>query len=161
MYPEDHPTHACEKFITIEGDWTTDCDGNPIDCTDPTNPWRITIGKRFDMVVDFPTVYVGKKEGEAYNAKWDPNLTLHRCKFSVGKQAQYNIEIRRKSRDTINAWHEVEFDYPYLTEETFVQPVFMRNIDIDMRLICSDPRGGILYSQQWEGDYNPKWYKYV
>ena len=160
-YPEDHPTHACEQFITIEGDWTTDCDGNPIDCSDPKNPWRITIGKRFDMVVDFPTVYVGKKEGEAYNAKWDPNLTLHRCKFSVGKQAQYNIEIRRKSRDTINQWYDVDFDYPYLTEETFTQPVYMRNIDIDMRLICSDPRGGILYSQQWEGDYNPKWYKYV
>ena len=160
-YPEDHPTHPCETYLTLEGDWTTDCDGNPIDCADPKNPWRITIGKRFDMVVDFPTVYVGKKEGEAYNAKWDPNLTLHRCKFSVGKQAQYNIEIRRKSRDTINQWYDVDFDYPYLTEETFTQPVYMRNIDIDMRLICSDPRGGILYSQQWEGDYNPKWYKYV
>ena len=160
-YPEDHPTHPCEMFITIEGDWTTDCDGNPIDCGDPKNPWRITIGKRFDMVVDFPTVYVGKKEGDAYNAKWDPNLTLHRSKFSVGKDAQYNIEIKRRSRDTINAWHDVKFEYPYLTEETFVQPVYMRNIDIDMRLICSDPRGGILYSQQWEGDYNPKWYKYV
>ena len=34
-YPEDHPTHPCGLYLTLEGDWTIDCDGNPIDCSDP------------------------------------------------------------------------------------------------------------------------------
>ena len=73
----------------------------------------------------------------------------------------YRVEVKRKSREKQNAHYDVTFDYPQQTEETFTHPIFMRNTDVDIKFICSDPHGGILYSMQWEGDFNPKWYKYV
>ena len=152
----------CNSFwVELDGNWFTDCNGNPIECGDPNNQYRIAFGKNFSMVVDFPTIYVTKTQGDQTKSQWDPNLTIHRCKFSVGKPGTYKVRIRRKSRDTVEQWHDVNFDYPRLTEETFTQPVFMKNVDIDMRLVVDDPHGGILYSMQWEGDYNPKWYKNV
>ena len=159
--------NACRLYLILPGDWTWGCnEDDKIDCNDPLNPWRVTIGKPYDMVVDIPTPYVGKKEGDSFRSKWDPNLTLHRLKFSVGPSAMsdeigYRIEVKRKSREKQNAYYPVHFDYPEQTEETFTHPVYMRNTDVDIKFICSDPHGGVLYSMQWEGDLNPKWYKYV
>ena len=165
QFASDETGYPCRPYIYLEGDWTAGCDGEEINCTDVTNKWRITIGKPYSMVVDFPTIYVGKQQGESYRARWDPNLMLHRAKFSVGHSkydtATYKIEVKRKSRDTVERWYDVEFPYPYLTEQVFTHPIYMRNTDIDMRLICDDPHGGKLHSMVWEGDYNPKWYKYV
>ena len=155
----------CSYYVLLDGNWLQGCDGSDIDCDDPENPWRITAGKIYDMVVDLPTVYVGKQSGDKYNAKWDPNLNIHRMKFSTGpskyEHLTYKIEIKRKSREMVSQWHDVIFDYPYTTEKPFTQPIYMRNTDIDVKFISSDPHGGILYSMQWEGDFNPKWYKYV
>lgn len=161
-----NPNRECDLYVQLPGDWTSGCEGKPIDCDDPLNPWRVTIGKPYDMVVDLPTPYVGKKEGDSYQTKWDPHLTLHRLKFSVGPSSMYDtlgyrVEVKRKSREKQNAHYDVTFDYPQQTEETFTHPIFMRNTDVDIKFICSDPHGGILYSMQWEGDFNPKWYKYV
>ena len=58
-------------------------------------------------------------------------------------------------------FHDVDFPYPRQSEEDFTQPIYMRNDEIQMKMVCGDPHGGILYSMQWEGDFNPKWYKYV
>lgn len=155
----------CSYYVLLDGNWLEGCDGSEIDCSDPENPWRITAGKIYDMVVDLPTVYVGKQTGDSYQTKWDPHLNLHRMKFSTGpskyEHITYKIEIKRKSREKVEQWHDVVFDYPYTTEKPFTQPIYMRNVDIDVKFISSDPHGGILYSMQWEGDFNPKWYKYV
>ena len=155
----------CEYYVLVDGDWSKGCDGSEIDCLDPENPWRITAGKIYDMIIDLPTVYVGKQSGDSYQTKWDPNLNIHRMKFSTGpskyEHLTYKIEIKRKSREMVEQWHDVVFEYPYTTEKPFTQPVYMRNVDIDVKFISSDPHGGILYSMQWEADYNPKWYKYV
>ena len=155
-YPPDDPHYPCKWYVVLEGDWLKD-----VDCTDPNNPWRILVGKPYSLIVDLPTTYVTKKEGESSRSKWDPHLTLHRYKFSVGKEGTYKVRVRRKGRETIDQWYDVNFDYPFLTEESFTQPIYMRNIDIEVRFYCDDPQGGILHSMQWEGDYNPKWYKYV
>jgi hypothetical protein len=148
------------KWAVLPGNWLDVC-GEEIDPTDPNSPYRLLIGKTFDMVAIFPTIYVTKAEGDKSRSKWDPTLTLHRAKFSVGKPAEYQIHIKRKSREPLVQFHDVDFDYPRQTEEDFTQPIYMRNDDIEMKMVISDTHGGILYSMQWEGDFNAKWYKYV
>lgn len=151
----------CElKWAVLPGNWLEVC-GEEIDPTDPDSPYRLLVGKTFDMVAIFPTIYITKAEGDKSRSKWDPNLTLHRAKFSVGKPATYQIHIKRKSRDPIVKFHDVDFPYPRQSEEDFTQPIYMRNDEIQMKMVIGDPHGGILYSMQWEGDFNPKWYKYV
>ena len=149
-----------KKWAVLPGNWLEIC-GEEIDPTDPNSPYRLLIGKTYDMVAIFPTIYVTKAEGDKSRSKWDPNLTLHRAKFSVGKPATYQIHIKRANRDPIVKFHDVNFDYPRQSEEDFTQPIYMRNEDIQMKMVIGDPHGGILYSMQWEGDFNLKWYKYV
>ena len=133
----------CElKWAVLPGNWLDIC-GEQIDPTDPESPYRLLVGKTFDMVAIFPTIYVTKQEGDKSRSKWDPNLTVHRCKFSVGKPSEYQMHIKRRSRDPIVQFHDVNFDYPRQTEEDFTQPIYMRNDEIEMKMVIGSPHGGI------------------
>lgn len=136
-----------------------------------TGDWRqtrILIGYQFDYEVSLPKVYVTRSEGEATRSDIRASLNIHRMKFSFGPQGVYDVEVKRKGKDTLtNTFEQREMDgyeanAPAIESSTInTIPIYDRNVNLDVKITSNYPSPATLYSVTWEGDYNAKFYKRV
>ena len=139
--------------ITIEGDWTDT---------------GLTLGYLFEMLVEFPTIYPQQKQGESVRSDVRSSLIVHRVKLNLEDAGVYESTLTRKGKpDYVQLYECREQDGYKANSVAFAQdkdqtiPVYERNTNIALTLTSSHPSPCTLISMDWEGDYNPRYYKSV
>ena len=72
--------------VKLPGNWTT---------TDSDKAFDVVLGYDFDMEVEFPTIYIGNRDGESYRSDIQASLILQRTKLSLGPSGVYKITLKR------------------------------------------------------------------
>ena len=139
--------------ISIEGDWTDT---------------GLTLGYLFEMLVEFPTIYPQQKQGESVRSDVRSSLIVHRVKLNLEDAGVYESTLSRKGKpDYVQLYECREQDGYKADSVAFAQnkdqtiPVYERNTNISLTLTSSHPSPCTLISMNWEGDYNPRYYKSV
>ena len=139
--------------ITIEGNWTDT---------------GLTLGYLFEMLVAFPTIYPQQKQGESVRSDVRSSLIVHRVKLNLEDAGVYESTLTRKGKpDYVQLYECREQDGYKANSVAFAQdkdqtiPVYERNTNIALTLTSSHPSPCTLISMNWEGDYNPRYYKSV
>jgi hypothetical protein len=139
--------------ITISGDWTDT---------------GLTLGYLFEMLVEFPTIYPQQKQGESVRSDVRSSLTVHRVKLNLEDAGVYVSTLSRKGKpDYVQLYECREQDGYKANSVAFAQnkdqtiPVYERNTNVSLTLTSSHPSPCTLISMNWEGDYNPRYYKSV
>jgi hypothetical protein len=139
--------------ITISGDWTDT---------------GLTLGYLFEMLVEFPTIYPQQKQGESVRSDVRSSLTVHRVKLNLEDAGVYESTLSRKGKpDYVQLYECREQDGYKANSVAFAQnkdqtiPVYERNTNVSLTLTSSHPSPCTLISMNWEGDYNPRYYKSV
>ena len=132
----------------------------------PTND--IIIGYDFDMEVQFPTIYVGKREGEGFRSDIQGSLILQRTKFSFGPSGVYKVTLKRIGKpDYSEIYESIKADtYTASTvgidgEQIVNIPIYEKNTNLTLLLNSQHPSPATLYSMNWEGSYSNRYYKRV
>jgi hypothetical protein len=139
---------------TAPGDWT----GNHALC-----------GYNFEFLVKMPTFYPTKQvTQESVRSDTRGSLVLHRCHFNFDSTGLCEFTVDRKGRESYTLEIEQTVQDGYSADdpavETNVQhtvPLYDRNTNVDITLKSKYPTPTNLISVDWEGDYNPKFYKRV
>ena len=136
---------------TIEGDWTsTQC----------------IMGFTYDMAVEFPSIFVHKDAGEIKVSDLTASVNIHRIKLNFGPTGYHTTVLSRKGRPD----YTIDFEssnnhtfnrnqYNILLDTESTIPIYARNRDIRIKLLATHPTPCTFYSQTWEGDYNPNYYR--
>ena len=139
--------------ITISGDWTDT---------------GLTLGYLFEMLIEFPTIYAQQKSGDSVRSDVRSSLTVHRVKLNLEDAGVYESTLSRKGKpDFVQLYECREQDGYKANSVAFAQnkdqtiPVYERNTNISLTLTSSHPSPCTLISMNWEGDYNPRYYKSV
>lgn len=139
--------------ITISGDWTDT---------------GLTLGYLFEMLIEFPTIYAQQKSGDSVRSDVRSSLTVHRVKLNLEDAGVYESTLSRKGKpDFVQLYECREQDGYKANSVVFAQnkdqtiPVYERNTNVSLTLTSSHPSPCTLISMNWEGDYNPRYYKSV
>jgi len=139
--------------VTLLGDWT----GTPL-----------TLGLDYEMLVDFPTIYPQQKQGDSVRSDIRSSLTIHRIKLNLEDTNIYQTTLfRRGKSDYIYLYESTPADeyrsdaVPYQKDKDQTVSVYERNTNVNIRLTSEYPCACTLLSMNWEGDYNPRYYKSV
>ena len=137
--------------FTVPGNWSTS---------------TVYIGFSYDMMIEFPQVYMSRAQGQGVVQDTNSPLTIHRTKFSLGPSGYYSTVLERKGRADYIQNHESSSNHAFnlnayniaLQSETAI-PVYANNKDYRLKLLSTHPTPCTLYGQTWEGDYNLKFYR--
>ena len=139
--------------ITISGDWTDT---------------GLTLGYLFEMLVEFPTIYPQQKQGESVRSDVRSSLTIHRIKLNLEDAGVYESTLGRLGKpDYVQLYECRQQDgykanaIAYTQDKNQTIPVYERNTNVSLTLTSSHPSPCTLISMNWEGDYNPRYYKSV
>ena len=139
--------------VTLLGDWT----GTPL-----------TLGLGYEMLVDFPTIYPQQKQGESVRSDIRSSLTVHRIKLNLEDTNIYKTTLFRRGKpDYVYLYESTPSDeyrndaVPYQKDKDQTVSVYERNTNVSIRLTSDYPCACTLLSMNWEGDYNPRYYKSV
>ena len=142
-----------DGLLHLPGDWTK------------SSP---QLGYLYEMLVEFPTIYPQKKSGESVRSDVRSSLIVHRIKLNLEDAGVYTSTLERKGKpDYIQQYECREQDgykansLAYAQNKDQTIPVYERNTNINLSLSSSHPSPCTLISMQWEGDYNPRYYKVV
>ena len=139
--------------ISINGDWTDT---------------GLTLGYLFEMLVEFPTIYPQQKQGESVRSDVRSSLTIHRIKLNLEDAGVYESTLGRLGKpDYVQLYECRQQDgykanaIAYTQDKNQTIPVYERNTNVSLTLTSSHPSPCTLISMNWEGDYNPRYYKSV
>jgi len=139
--------------LEVEGDWTGS---------------TLMFGYLYDWSLELPTIFVTKAAGEKSRSDTRSSLVIHRLHFAFGEIGNIDTVIKRKGRvDYTTNFSAAEIDSIKANElpvvEEFIQtiPIYERNINLDIQIKSTHPSPATLHSLNWEGDYNPKYYRRV
>ena len=142
-----------DKIITIEGDWTDT---------------GLTLGYLFEMSVTFPTIYPQTKSGDSVRSDVRSSLIIHRIKLNLEDAGVYESTLSRLGKpDYVQLYECRQQDgykansIAYAQDKDQTIPVYERNTNVSLTLTSSHPSPCTLISMNWEGDYNPRYYKSV
>ena len=145
--------------VKLPGNWTT---------TDSDKAFNVVLGYDFDMEVEFPTIYVGKREGESYRSDIQASLVLQRTKFSLGPSGVYKITLKRIGKPDYSETYESVMADTYIAntagidgEQVVNIPIYEKNTNLTLLLNSQHPSPATLYSMNWEGNYSDRYYKRV
>ena len=139
--------------VTLQGDWSDA---------------GLTLGYLYEMLVEFPTIYPQRKAGEAVRSDVRGSLTVHRVKLNLEDVGVYSSTLQRFGKPDYVQLYEARKQNTYnantITYEKYQTqtiPVYERNTNVTITLSSSYPSACTLISMNWEGDYNPRYYKSV
>ena len=139
--------------VTVLGDWTAT---------------PLTLGLGYEMLVDFPTIYPQQKQGESVRSDIRSSLVVQRIKLNLEDTNIYKTTLYRKGKPDYEYLHEstpadaYRADaVPFLKDRDQTISVYERNTNMNLRLTSDYPCACTLLSMNWEGDYNPRYYKSV
>ena len=139
--------------LEVEGNWTGS---------------TLMLGYLYDWSLELPTIFVTKAAGEKTRSDTRSSLVIHRLHFAFGEIGNIDTVIKRKGRvDYTTNFSAAEIDSIKANElpivEEFIQtiPIYERNTNLDIQIKSTHPSPATLHSMNWEGDYNPKYYRRV
>ena len=139
--------------LEVEGNWTGS---------------TLMLGYLYDWSLELPTIFVTKAAGEKTRSDTRSSLIIHRLHFAFGEIGNIDTVIKRKGRvDYTTNFSAAEIDSIKANElpvvEEFIQtiPIYERNTNLDIQIKSTHPSPATLHSMNWEGDYNPKYYRRV
>ena len=150
---------------------TTSYSSGGIDATAPGD-WtnnHVLCGYNFEFLVQMPTFYPTKQvTQESVRSDTRGSLILHRCHFNFDSTGVCEFTVNRKGRDPYTVQLEQTLQDGYVADHPAVEtnvehtvPLYDRNTNVDITLKSKYPTPTNLISADWEGDYNPKFYKRV
>ena len=93
-------------------------------------------------------------------------MVVHRIHFTFGETGTIETTLKRKGRaDYSDTFESVEWsnyasnNLPIADEYTHTIPAYERNTNLTVQLKASHPSPATLHSMNWEGDYNPRFYR--
>lgn len=123
----------------------------------------VYLGFKYDFDVQLPRFYYQAGEN---NSDYTANLTVARCKFSVGLSS--NIGFKLKPRGA-SEWYDVQSvqnadyylgnDVPLNEQTVYTLPIHQRNTNFTLRVFSDSPFPVSLTSMMWEGNYSPRYYR--
>ena len=139
--------------LEVEGDWT----GH-----------TFMLGYLYDYLVEIPTIFVISQSGEKSRSDTRASLIIHRLHFAFGAVGNIDTVIKRRGRvDATKNFSAAEIDSIKANElpvvEDYIQtiPIYERNTNLTVQIKSTHPSPTTLYSMNWEGDYNPRYYRRV
>ena len=139
--------------VTLLGDWTTT---------------PLTLGVGYEMLVDFPTIYPQQKQGDSVRSDIRSSLVVQRIKLNLEDTNIYKTTLFRRGKADYEHLHESTPSdayradaIPFLKDKDQTISVYERNTNMNLRLTSDYPCACTLLSMNWEGDYNPRYYKSV
>ena len=128
----------------------------------------LRIGYLYEYLVQFPTIYPKKIQGEKSFADVNSSLVLHRLKLHFGKVGFYATTLVREGKDDYTEEYESTISdaynasrVPYLEDYIKTIPVYEKNTNVNITLKSSHPAPATLRAMAWEGSYSPKFYRGV
>jgi hypothetical protein len=139
---------------TAPGDWTNN---------------HVLCGYNFEFRVQMPTIYPTKQvTQDSVRSDTRGSLILHRCHFNFDSTGVCEFTVNRKGRDPYTVQLEQTIQDGYAADHPAVEtnvehtvPLYDRNTNVDITLKSKYPTPTNLISADWEGDYNPKFYRRV
>ena len=126
------------------------------------------IGVKYTGELKLPTLFVSKTSGDMVKNETTGSLVIHRLKFNMGAHGAYRFDMKRVGRDDYSVLYESGMQDMYPADELTVLadvervlPVYTRNTDLGITVSSDFPDPFTIYSMNWEGDYNPRYYKSV
>ena len=120
------------------------------------------------MLVDFPTIYPQQKQGESVRSDIRSSLVVQRIKLNLEDTNIYKTTLFRRGKPDYEYLHESTPSdayradaVPFLKDKDQTISVYERNTNMNLRLTSDYPCACTLLSMNWEGDYNPRYYKSV
>ena len=137
--------------LEVDGDWTGA---------------NLILGYLFDWLVELPTIYATKSSGNKQVSDTRSSLVVHRLHFTFGESGQIQTTLKRKGRaDYNNTFESVDWSnyagnaLPISDDYIHTVPVYEKNTNLTVQLKASHPSPATLHSMNWEGDYNPRFYR--
>lgn len=128
----------------------------------------VYIGYLFDMIVEFPRLFVKTKKGDSLVADVTAALTLHRLKMKFGAVGYYQTELKRKGKPAYTCTYDSRYadsldadELAFVSEYLQAVPVYERSSNVKLTLKSTHPSPATLYSLTWEGDYSNMHYRRV
>ena len=122
----------------------------------------------YDFFVELPTIYVTQQSGERSRSDTRSSLIIHRLHLAFGEIGNIDTVIKRKGRvDYTTNFNAETVDSAKANElpivENYIQtiPIYERNTNLNIQIKSSHPSPTTLHSMNWEGDYNPRYYRRV
>tara|TARA_B100000287_G_C20615232_1_gene773744 strand:- start:392 stop:1627 length:1236 start_codon:yes stop_codon:yes gene_type:complete len=139
--------------LEVEGDWTGT---------------TFMLGYLFDFLVEIPTIYVTQAAAGKSRSDTRSSLIVHRLHFAFGEVGNIDTTIKRKGRvDYTTNFSASEVDsigsneLPIVADYIQTIPIYERNINLTVQIKSTHPSPATLHSMNWEGDYNPRYYRRV
>ena len=146
-------TTASGSNLVVDGDWTGT---------------TFMLGYLYDFLVEIPTIFVTKAVGDKSRSDTRSSLVIHRLHFAFGEVGNIDTTIKRKGRVDYTAnFSAAEIDSIDANElpivEDYIQtiPIYERNTNLTVQIKSTHPSPATLQSMNWEGDYNPRYYRRV
>lgn len=128
----------------------------------------VYVGLLYDMIVQFPRVFVKAKKGTSDVADVTASLTLHRIKLKFGPVGVYQSELKRKGKPVYTCLYDSRLadsldanELAFASEALQTIPVYERSNNINLSLKSTHPSPATVYSMTWEGDYSNMHYRRV
>ena len=139
--------------LELEGDWTGT---------------TFMLGYLFDYLIELPTIYVTQATGGKSRSDTRASLVVHRLRFAFGAVGNIDTTIKRTGRvDYTTNFSAAEVDaidaneLPIVEDHIQTIPIYERNTNLNIQIKSTHPSPATLHSMNWEGDYNPRYYRRV
>ena len=139
--------------LEVDGDWTGT---------------TFMLGYLYDYLVEIPTIFVTQSTGGKTRSDTRASLVVHRLKFTFGAIGNIDTTIKRKGRvDYTTNFSAAEIDaidaneLPVVEDHIETIPIYERNTNLTVQIKSTHPSPATLHSMNWEGDYNPRYYRRV
>jgi hypothetical protein len=137
--------------LEVDGDWTGA---------------NLILGYVFDWLVEIPKIYPATQSSGKPRADTRGSLVVHRLKFGFGSVGLIETTLKKTGRPDYSQtyesleWDNIQGNYIAIADEYIhTIPVYERNTNLTVQLKSSHPSPATLHSLNWEGDYNPKYYR--
>ena len=139
--------------IEWEGDWTEN---------------DIILGYVYDWLVQLPTIYQQQYAGEKVKTDTNASLVVQRLHFRFGPVGYISTTLKRKGReDYTDNYESLDWDN-YAASRMGISkdyehtvPAYERNTNLTVQLKSSHPTPATVYSLNWEGDLNTRYFQRV
>ena len=139
--------------LEVEGDWTGT---------------TFMLGYLYDWSLNLPTIFVTKSVGDKTRSDTRSSLVVHRVHLTFGQLGNIDTTIKRKGRvDYTTNLSASEIDslkannLPIVEDVIQTIPIYERNTNLDIEIKSTHPSPATLFSMNWEGDFNPRYYRRV
>lgn len=148
-----NPDNDSGQLCTLDGDWSDA---------------RLLVGYVFEMDIKLPTLYKQTVTADSVQSDTRSSLVLHRLKINFGDSGIYETTISKVGYDDYTEEYAVPLYDQYIVDTVALKdrytqtvPIYARNTDTTIHIKSSHPSPATIFSINWEGDYNNRYYTRV